>query len=370
MLRAAKDVSHTPVTFALLGLTAPGPGGVKTASSTRKVTLTLDCTAKTHPISPMIYGVAFEFMNAAKPQLWSLGATARRWGGNPASRYNWKLGNAWNTASDWYFQNVNYTSIPDYTYRRFLDEDSQHGVATALTVPTLGWVAKDTSSFSFSVDTFGKQQSVAPEQPRAGNGRLVDGKPIAPGAPTQTSVPAPPAFIAEWVKAIRDHHQGKPRSVSEYILDNEPALWNSTHRDVHPQALSYDELMDRTITYAKAIKDVDPDAVIAGPAEWGWPAFQYSALDAEVGFALHPDRLRHGNVPLIPWWLRQLREYREKNKVSLVDVLDVHFYPQASGMGVGTQGATDTDAAALRIRSTRALWDPSYQDESCRSMSR
>jgi hypothetical protein len=41
----------------------------------------------------------------------------------------------------------------------------------------------------------------------------------------------------------------------------------------------------------------------------------------------------------------------------------VHFYP-AADLGVGTGGATDPAAAAMRIRSTRALWDPTYVDES------
>ena len=32
-----------------------------------------------------------------------------------------------------------------------------------------------------------------------------------------------------------------------YMLDNEPTLWNSTHRDVHPDPVGYEELLDRTL---------------------------------------------------------------------------------------------------------------------------
>jgi hypothetical protein len=42
----------------------------------------------------------------------------------------------------------------------------------------------------------------------------------------------------------------------------------------------------------------------------------------------------------------------------------VHFYPQAKGVGIARSGQVDAKSNALRIRSTRALWDPGYEDES------
>jgi hypothetical protein len=61
-----------------------------------------------------------------------------------------------------------------------------------------------------------------------------------------TSVAAPPEVIRRWVEAIRKADaQSGMRSVDEYILDNESGLWNSTHRDVHPDPVTYDELLDR-----------------------------------------------------------------------------------------------------------------------------
>ncbi|MBO0686189.1 MAG: endoglucanase, partial [Candidatus Dormibacteraeota bacterium] len=44
-----------------------------------------------------------------------------------------------------------------------------------------------------------------------------------------------------------------------------------------------------------------------------------------------------------------------------LDYLDVHYYPQAPGV-YGNK--SDPATRALRIRSTRSLWDPSYIDES------
>jgi hypothetical protein len=245
-----------------------------------------------------------------------------------------------------------------------LSDNRAHGLQTALTVPTIGWVAKDAISYSYPVSVYGKQQATAPENQDAGNGLTPGGREIAPGPPERTSIPAPPEFIGQWVRTIREHDRSRGRSVHMYILDNEPMLWNSTHRDVHPEPVSYDELLDRTVRYASAVRQADPGAVIAGPALWGWPAYFYSAVDARWGFKIAPDRRLHGNVPLLAWWLRKLREHEQRTGVRLVDVVDVHFYPNAEGVGGDDAAATDKVTAAKRIRSTRGLWDPTYKDES------
>jgi hypothetical protein len=113
-----------------------------------------------------------------------------------------------------------------------------------------------------------------------------------------------------------------------------------------------------------AIRKADPDALIAGPAEWGWPGYFFSAADATAGFNAKPDRRAHDDLPFIEWYLRKLREHEKKTGVKVLDVLDLHYYPQAKGLGVGTEGKTDPDTNALRLRATRSLWDPRYLDES------
>jgi hypothetical protein len=218
----------------------------------------------------------------------------------------------------------------------------------------------------FPVSKLGKQRATDPNRPDAGDGFAPDGKPIAPGPPTETSIAATPELIGTWIAKVRakDAARGK-RAVTMYILDNEPNLWSSTHRDVHPAPTTYDELLDRTLRYGAAIRKADPDAVIAGPAEWGWSGYFYSAKDLAAGSLLpHPDQRAHGGIPLLPWYLRQLAQHEKKTGVHILDVVDVHYYPQANNIYAGGGGATDDAASALRIRSTRALWDPSYHDES------
>ena len=65
------------------------------------VSITVDAQLNRHPISPLIYGVAF----ASSNQLSDGNFTMNRSGGNAETRYNWQL-NARNHGADWYFQSI------------------------------------------------------------------------------------------------------------------------------------------------------------------------------------------------------------------------------------------------------------------------
>ncbi|WP_083968356.1 glycoside hydrolase family 44 protein [Hyalangium minutum] len=356
-------IGFTSMMAAETGMPAAGMARVAVGPP-RPANLSVDCTGPGQSISPQIYGIAFDALKEGRStHQFELGATVRRWGGNPTTRYNWKI-NAWNTANDWFFRNVSPGDRPDFTYEEFLKANREHGLQSALTVPMIGWVAKDTSSVSFPASKFGPQEKMDPDVPEAGNGRTSSGRELAPPMPTRTSVPAPPEFIGEWVRAMRKKDVERGRSVQMYFLDNEPMLWNSTHRDVHPEPTTYDELMERTVSYGTAVRQADPEAVIAGPAEWGWTAYFRSAADVAEGRDKDADRKAHGNVPLLTWYLKKLREHEKKTGTRVLDVLDVHFYPQADGVSPDKGEKTDPETAALRIRSTRALWDANYKDES------
>jgi hypothetical protein len=365
VVRARVDVGHRRVSIARVGFT-PGDGKEKPApvavTGGRPARFQVDCRAAARPISPLIYGIGG--MDKENSQF-DMGISAKRWGGNPNTRYNWKLGNAWNAGADYFFRNVDYGNNPKGSYDDELEAFHAKGIPVALTVPTIGWVAKDTSSYSFPVSVFGPQEVVATENPDMGNGKSKEGVALPPTMPpVRTSVAAPPDFIAGWLTAIREKDKKRGRTINMVILDNEPMLWHSTHRDVHPLPASYNELLNRTISYGTAVRKAYPEVQIAGPAEWGWSNYFYSGVDTMAGINVAPDRKAHGNVPLIPWWLYNVRAYERKNKIKLIDILDVHYYPQANGIGVEKSGNTDRATNALRIRSTRSLWDPSYTDES------
>lgn len=153
--------------------------------------------------------------------------------------------------------------------------------------------------------------------------------------------------------------------VKFYALDNEPELWHETHRDVHPAPLDYNELRNRSFDYGAAIKAADPTAQILGYASFGWSGYWYSAYDLEQaalnGYTYFPDYATHGNRYQVEWYLQQMAQYEHDHNLRLLDYLDLHFYPQ-NGVDLSTAGGAAKQA--LRLRSTRALWDPTYTDES------
>jgi hypothetical protein len=347
MISAAKAVGGEPVLLDHVVLTKPG-AALPPPIGGRDAALRVTCNGRSHAIPELIYGAASDE--------WSSGQSAKRMGGNTYSRFNWELG-AWNVGKDWFFENVAQKNL-------FEDVDgaAKRKQPLVLSVPMIGWVAKDTSSFGFPRSKFPEQRKFDAHRADAGDGVRPDGKPLTPGSPELTSIPAPPELIGKWVSKLVEQDRARGgRSVSMYMLDNEPSLWNETHRDVHPEPLGYDELLERSIKYAEAIRAADPDGLIAGPAEWGWLGYMYSGKDREAGVAKQPDRLAHGGVPLVPWYLKKLAEHANTSGKRLLDVLDLHFYPAANNV-YGSN--TDPTTVELRLRSTRALWDEGYRDES------
>jgi uncharacterized repeat protein (TIGR01451 family) len=327
--------------------------------------LSVDAAADRHPISPYIYGMNFADEDLAD----ELGLPVRRRGGNSTTRYNWQI-DVHNVGSDWYYENIPGTnayspSLPDGSAADlFVEQDRRTGTESLLTMPLLGWTPKPGAAShpydcGFRVSVYGAQDSVDPWDTDCGNG-LQDGVPITGNDPADTSIPITTTFVTSWI----NHLTGKYGTAANggvmfYNLDNEPMLWNSTHRDVHPTPASYDEMRDRTYHYGAAIKAADPTARTLGPATWGWCAYLYSAAD---GCGPGPDRTSHGDMDFTPWYLQQMAAYEQANGVRILDHLDLHYYPQANGVALSSAGNDQTQA--LRLRSTRSLWDPTYQDES------
>jgi hypothetical protein len=322
-----------------------------------------------HRIRDGIYGVC----GLPRSKLEEYGIPITRWGGNPSSRYNWRL-NVDSSGSDWFFKNRGEPILrpSDTGYLKHIQGNQAIGATTYQTVPMLGWVAKDGHSYGYSVAKYGPQKATEPGYPDVGNGVRPDGSLIAGNDPRDTSVEAPPEFIEEAVRFVvkraghADGSDGTP-GVKYWVLDNEPMLWHVTHRDVHPKGCGYEEFWDRTVRYAEAIKRADPTAKVAGFCSWGWMDLNYAGLDQGTdNYRTRADWQAHGKVGLAEWFLKQCAEYRKAHGKPLVDVFDVHWYPQGEAGGHGVYKGRGMDPALneLRMRSTRDLWDPTYQQES------
>lgn len=335
---------------------APGP------------TLTVDFNAEKYPISPYIYGMNFADADLAA----EIGIPVSRWGGNATTRYNWQI-DVSNRAADYFYENIpdnnpNPENLPDGSGADlFVEQNISTGTDSLMVMPMIGWTPKARQDHpfdcGFKVSKYGAQQQTDPWDPDCGNGIKPNGDPVEGNDPLDTSIPIDETFVQAWITHLKNKYGAADNGgVKFYNLDNEPFLWNETHRDVHPEPLSYDGIRDLTYQYAAAIKAADPAAQVLGPGEWGWTGYFYSALDWEPGgdWWNHPqDRLAHGDVPLVEWYLQQMQAYETEHGVRILDYLDEHYYPQN---GVALNENVDDATAALRLESTRSLWDPTYLD--------
>jgi hypothetical protein len=320
-------------------------------ASAAGLSLSVDLFATRHAISPDIYG-----MNGGDPALVAeLGTPVSRWGGNASTRYNF-TNHTYNTGSDWYFENI--VAGPDNTVEAYVQRNRDRGIKQVVTVPMSGWVAKDSPEWphacGFPAGRFPTQDSFDQWDANCGNGRLNEAN-LAGADPADTSVPADASFAGAMVSHLVSQFGPATRGgVPIYELDNEPVLWSSTHRDVHPQPVTDDELGTKSTATAAAIKAADPQAAVLGPSGWGYCEWIASGLD---GCAPGPDAAAHGGLNLSQWFLKNMKVASGTAGKRLLDYFDQHYYPQISG-------DKTPEANALRLRSTRSLWDPDYVEES------
>jgi hypothetical protein len=343
------------ISFTYQGSPAPPPG--------KGPALSIDVQSGRHAISEDIYGMNFAEETLAK----DVRLPVRRWGGNSTTRYNWHT-NIYNVASDWYFENIpDGEPVEDGSASDlFVEQDRRTGTKTIMTLPLIGWTPLADSprnhpyDCGYKVSKYGAQQSTDPWDPDCGNGVLTSGVDISGNSPGDTSQTIDSGFVTDWIKHFNARYGSASNGgVVYYDLDNEPMLWDSTHRDVHPKPTTCDELYERTHSIAAAAKKADPTAKTLGPVLWGWCAYLYSAHD---GCQIGDDYRSHGNMAFTPWYLQQMRNYEKTYGVRILDYLDLHYYPAANGVALSPAGNAAT--RALRLRSTRSLWDPSYIDES------
>ncbi len=335
------------------------------AQSTQ-VSITIDAGAARRAINPAVYGVAY----ATTAQLQELNAPLHRSGGNNTSRYNWQL-NADNRGFDWYFQSIGDASATaGQRADDFVTVSRTAGAQPMLTIPMIEYVAKlgtnRSKLASFDSRVYGAQDDCDWQWfPQACNG-LKGGQPVVGNNPLDANVPNSTTLQAGLVShLVQGFGTAANGGVPYYILDNEPSIWHSTHRDVRPTGLTMEQTRDLMVAYSGAVKGIDPGARVVGPEEWGWSGYVFSGYDQQYGsqhgWSYLPDRASHGGMDYLPWLLQSLKARSDIDQRRVIDAFTVHYYPQG-----GEFWPADDVSSAMQLRrnrSTRSLWDPNYVDE-------
>src|SRR5262245_24998277 len=325
------------------------------------VSIAGDAAANVHAIDPNSYGTAF----ASTAQLLDLNVPLNRNGCNASDTYSYAQ-DATNHGSDWYFESIASGSGNGQGIDSYVTDTKNGGAQPSLTLNLFDWAAKLGASGSilgaFSVANYGPQQQTDPFNSNWGNGVHTNGSFVTGNNPNDAYVANSPAIEQAWIQhLISTFGTASNGGVAYYNLGNEPGLWNSTHRDIHPNGDTLPELRDRIISYASMVKSLDPNSKILGPEEWGWTNYFISGADA----AAQNWGATYGGLNAEAWLLDQLHQRDVSTGQRLLDYFTLHYYPQGDASG-HQEFSNDVSSATqlLRNRSTRSLWDPNYVDQS------
>jgi hypothetical protein len=325
----------------LLGLAVIALANIEAAGQTT-VHFVIDAGESVRPISRLIYGVN-QNIGGTHANL-----TFTRFGGNRTTAYNW-VTNASNAGSDYHYVNDAYFTggnTPAGALIPFLRNAYDQDAGALITIPMTGYVSGDEAGPVDIHDPGRFAKRFKREAPAKGSAFVLRPDPAAP-------VVYQDEFV-NWVKTNYGYGQTDPNRPIYFELDNEPDIWAETHPEVHPAKLTYAELIQKTIAYSTAIKNVEPNTLVYGPVNYGWGGI----FDLQKA----PDA---GGRDFETFYLREMAAASRAAGRRLIDALDIHWYPEATGGGVRITGPETTAAVvAARLQTPRSLWDPTYLETS------
>lgn len=308
-------------------------------------------------INPAIYGVNTVVLTKDNVNSYLLSANlkAERIGGNRLTAYNWE-NNYSNAGSDWIHNSddhlinnpVKTAATPGGTMTTFMDRCKSLNEYATIQLPLAGYVAADN----------GGSVTDAQVAPSARWKKVVFQKGSA--FASTPSVSDENVYIDEFVNfMVQKYGKASDGGVRSYCLDNEPGLWSSTHARIVPTPLSVDTVIARSVALSKAVKAVDPSAEILGYEAFGW--MEYLNFYQSNGW----DNYKSKYDWAISAYLGEMKKKSTDAGMRLLDVLTVHWYPEAKGdkrICEDTAGTESTIQA--RLQAPRSLWDSSYVETS------
>ena len=303
-------------------------------------------------ISPYIYGTN-QFLT--EEENW----TTMRQGGNRLTGYNWE-NNASNAGTDYLNSSDNFLTWiagiqdenePGIVTTTFRDKSIELNAYSLITLQLAGYVARDKKG------TVTLQQTAPSSRWR--NIKFEKGTQFTPQPDTSDSF----VYLDEYVNFLvnRFGMANTPTGIKGYALDNEPGLWISTHPRIHPIKARCLEMVQKAIDVSTAVKNVDPYLEIFGPVLYGFNAY-YNFQDA-----VDWDSVKAGTNYqwFIDYYLDEMKQAEISSGKRLLDVLDIHWYPEAMGDNRITQTNANTTADKLaRVQAPRTLWDDNYTENS------
>ena len=314
-------------------------------AQTINVTFSINTAQDTAAISPYIYGA-----NALAVDR-SVRTTARRLGGNRLTGYNWEnnastAGTDYQNSSDDYMTWIfgipsSWANVPGITLTTFHDSSLAQGCYTLLTLPAAGYVARDKNGTVTAAQT-------APSF-RWRSVRNIKGSPFVLNPDTSDGF----VYVDEEVNFLVDRYgpASGATGVKGYAIDNEPALWPSTHPRIHPDTTRCRELIAKVTGASKAVKSVDPSAEVFGGVFYGFG--EYYRMQWAPDCNLYSSYENYAAA-----LLANMRDSSLAAGRRLLDVLDIHWYPDLYVPIINEN--SDSLTVLTRMQVPRSLWDSTY----------
>ncbi len=305
-------------------------------------------------ISPYIFGINEHGLEKG------LQVNSIRQGGNRYTGYNWE-NNASNAGSDWKHSsdnNLSSNSKPADCAQSLSKKATKNNISYKLaTAQMAGYVSADkdgTVSEAEAAPSKRWNEVIAKKGSEfAAEPDLTDGK----------------VYIDEYVNYVKNAigDSTTATGIQGWSLDNEPGLWQHTHPRIHGDIVTADELIKKSIDTASAIKGVDKNAEIFGPALFGYTAFVQLQDEADWKKINADGKYRW----FIDYYLEQMKAEEAKSGQRLLDVLDIHYYSEAKCPDCDTRICMSADHPAEHTKgideltqSYRTLIEKDYAENS------
>lgn len=336
----------------------------------QSVIVQIDAAQGRKPISPYIYGknnnISDDPSSPTSASEWELMRDAglrfaRENGGNNASKYNWRL--KLSSHPDWY-NNIYYHNW-DYSAKTL--GDSMPGVQGMWAFQLIGKAAaNNTNNFNDWAYNNSNWWSGTCQNLAGG------GTPNAGGGCAATTSGNTNLYLENWTAdstvGILDHWFGggslgyDPNKIRYWSMDNEPDIWNSTHDDVIPTQPTAEALMQLYFSVAKKARAKYPNIKLTGPvpcSEWQW----YSWNNSKINY-------NGQDYVWLQYFIKRCAEEQLATGIRLVDVIDIHSYPNENSSADILQGhriyfdTTYNYPGANGVKTTSASgWDNSITKE-------
>lgn len=315
------------------------------------VTFSIDAIHDQHPIPDAVYGIN---------DLGISGATLHRHGGNRHTGLNWE-NNASNAGTDYLNSSDAYlgtnagigtSQTPGALLQAWVNADRTQELKTIITLPVTGYVAADMNGTVSTAETAPSPRWKQIFVNKPGPLSLV---------PDQNDGAV---YLDEMINFILTNFgNAASGGVAGYSLDNEPALWPSTHPRIHPSAPTYQELASKDIAAAIMATSLDPTAEIYAPVEYGW--------NEHLNLQNATDSAGYNNTygTFSNYFLARMKTASDTAGRRLLHRFDMHWYPEARGdhrivfEPTSPSYGTNNDIDA-RLQAPRSLWDPTYVEAS------